>query len=157
MSGHTPRLAGLLAALFAGDHSRLSQLLASASPDDWAGNVPRQLLLEAGMQPLLGSEPLSLFHAAVLGGDGEAVRLLHAAGVPLASANALGVRFSERQLTALGLAAIMGHTSALDALLAAGVAPDAPSVDERTQPGRQLSTLARSCRFDDAQPAGSRC
>lgn len=141
MSGHTTRLAGLLAAVFAGDHCRLSQLLASASPDDLAGNVPGQLL-QTGLQPLLGSEPLSLFHAAVLRGDGGAVRLLHAAGVPLASANALGVRWSGRQMTALGLAAFMGRTSALDALLAAGMAPDAPSLDERTQPGRQLSTLA---------------
>lgn len=114
----------LLRAIAAGDHTRLSQLMAVATIKESAGTFP-----------------LSLYHAAALHSDAEAVGLLAAAGVPRAVANSVchgpsmisclslegstvGQLFSNFCGTALGIAARQGNSAVVAALLAAGAAID---------------------------------
>ncbi|PRW33960.1 Serine threonine- phosphatase 6 regulatory ankyrin repeat subunit A isoform B [Chlorella sorokiniana] len=112
-------------ALYQGDRNRFRSLLPLASAED-----------------LAATEPLSLYHAAALEGNAEAVQLLAAAGAPAAAADTicnccqvvpkLDLFFfcmwhKEFRATAAGIAIARGHSDALAALLQAGAAPDAPS------------------------------
>lgn len=128
ISGSRPTLLHqLLVALLRGEHTVCCALLPSASPAD-----------------LAAVEPLSLYHAAALHRDAEAVRLLAAAGVPAAAADSIcngeeaacllgiqetpaGQLLSNFQGTALGWAARRGDSTMMEALLRAGVAVDARS------------------------------
>lgn len=128
ISGPSPTLMHqLLGALLRGEHTVCCALLPSASPAD-----------------LAAVEPLSLYHAAALYRDAEAVRLLAAAGVPAAAADSIcngveaacllgmqetttGQLLSNFQGTALGWAARRGDSNMMEALLRAGFAVDAPS------------------------------
>lgn len=121
--GPTP----LFQAILAGDHARLRSLLAAASPAD------------------LAVGPVSLWHAAAFAGDATAVRLLAAAGAPIAAADRLadlqaqpfhGLLTEQQQrmmrrwadmrsAVATCVAAACGHAHAVAALLAAGASPHA--------------------------------
>lgn len=112
--------APLYEAILRGDHTRLQSLLFGAAPED----------LDLG--------PVSLWHAAALAGDATAVRLLAAAGAPVASADQLvdvtagrfGSLLSPAQcmaarphgtpMSAVGLAVCGGHADVVAALLAGG-------------------------------------
>lgn len=125
-------------ALTQGKHARFSSLLPLAS-----------------IRELGTSKPLSLWHAAALVGNAEAVRLLAAAGAPAAAADRLCdgprvacalknepelpeplVLLSQCSATALGIAAWQGHADVAAALLEVGAAPNALS--------KSLPSLTRS-------------
>lgn len=122
------------------------ELLGAALRGDVA--ALQALLPRASSEVLSVTKPLSLYHAAAVAGSAEMVRLLAAAGVPVAAAEHAvaydgwgwpldwaclpGVQlpalryypFKGSGLTAMALAALLGHADAVSALLDAGLHPD---------------------------------